>query len=227
MATHGTATNPQFVQVITPLNVATATALTGFDPKKVIKAFESDGAGLTAHLRLVMTAMTTGQQLTLQPADKPATPKLLELVSTVPTVAAQKFKASDFFTVGTKNGVRIGYVSDNFKARFGKKVEEDVPAGNVNAHNLLQASLDPPIITELGDKHETSLSEVSQLMTAQGNGENGTLLTNGYANIFYVRDTEGTLWAVHVSWHSDGWNVYADSVENPGEWNAGIQVLSR
>lgn len=80
MVTHGTATNQQFLQVINPLNVAAATALTGFEPKKVIKAFESDGLGLTAKLYLVMTAMTTGQQLVLQPADKTAPTKIPELL---------------------------------------------------------------------------------------------------------------------------------------------------
>jgi hypothetical protein len=35
------------------------------------------------------------------------------------------------------------------------------------------------------------------------------------------------LWAVNVNWNSDGWNVYANSVENPNKWNAGNQVLSR
>lgn len=228
MATHGTATNQQFTQVINPLNVATATALTGFEVKKVIKAFENDGAGLTAHMKLVMTAMTTGQQLVLQSATKKApAATLLELVSTVSTAPTEKFVAADFFKAGTKNGVRIAWIGDNFNSKFGKKIEKNIVASTIRVHTLLKDSLDAPIITELGDTHETSLAELSQLLTAQGNGEDGTLLTNGYANIFYIRDIEGILWAVRALWRSGGWCVGAFSVERPRGWDAGRQVLSR
>ncbi|TSC90699.1 MAG: hypothetical protein G01um10142_294 [Parcubacteria group bacterium Gr01-1014_2] len=34
-------------------------------------------------------------------------------------------------------------------------------------------------------------------------------------------------WAVNANWNDDGWNVNANSVENPNEWNQGNQVLSR
>ena len=59
-------------------------------------------------------------------------------------------------------------------------------------------SVDGPILAELGGeaKAETTLTEVYSLMEAQKNGENGPLLTNGYANIFYVRDVNGALRAV-------------------------------
>lgn len=35
------------------------------------------------------------------------------------------------------------------------------------------------------------------------------------------------IWAVNANWNSDGWNVNANSVENPNEWNAGNAVFSR
>ena len=37
------------------------------------------------------------------------------------------------------------------------------------------------------------------------------------------------LWAVNANWNADndGWNVEANSVENPDRWNAGNQVVSR
>mgnify|MGYP001560704424 CR=1 FL=1 len=31
---------------------------------------------------------------------------------------------------------------------------------------------------------------------------------------------------VNVNWNDDGWNVNANSVEHPNEWNAGNQVFS-
>ena len=36
------------------------------------------------------------------------------------------------------------------------------------------------------------------------------------------------LWAVNANWNAgNGWNVEANSVENPNRWNDGNQVLSR
>src|SRR4030042_5306410 len=32
---------------------------------------------------------------------------------------------------------------------------------------------------------------------------------------------------VNVNWNDDGWNVNANSVENPNEWNDGNRVFSR
>jgi len=59
--------------------------------------------------------------------------------------------------------------------------------------------------------------------------EQGILLTNGYANIFYVRGTDGNLWAVLARWCSGlgYWRVEAGSVGGPGVWHAGRQFLSR
>ena len=38
-----------------------------------------------------------------------------------------------------------------------------------------------------------------------------------------------SFWAVNANWNADngGWNVEANSVENPNRWNDGNQVLSR
>lgn len=37
------------------------------------------------------------------------------------------------------------------------------------------------------------------------------------------------LWAVNANWNADndGWNVNANSVDNPNRWNADNQVVSR
>ena len=37
----------------------------------------------------------------------------------------------------------------------------------------------------------------------------------------------GDLRAVNVNWNDDGWNVNANAVTNPNEWNDGNQVFSR
>ena len=36
------------------------------------------------------------------------------------------------------------------------------------------------------------------------------------------------IWAVNANWNAEnGWNVEANSVENPNRWNDGNQVLSK
>lgn len=45
--------------------------------------------------------------------------------------------------------------------------------------------------------------------------------------IFYVKATDGTLWAVFADWYGGGWGVEAFSVSFPGRWGAARQVVSR
>lgn len=92
---------------------------------------------------------------------------------------------------------------------------------------LLKSSVDGPILAELGDAQETALAQVYALMERQPKGESGALLTNGYANIFYIRDVNGTLRAVNVDSGSDGWGVFARSVDYPLRWRGDRRVFSR
>ncbi|HCP08387.1 MAG TPA: hypothetical protein DIT25_01140 [Candidatus Moranbacteria bacterium] len=120
------------------------------------------------------------------------------------------------------------YTGDNFeKWFFGKKIK---PISEfVQYYKLRKGSVDDSILAELGGeaKAETSLGELFALMEMQVNGENGALLTNGYANIFYIKDVDGVLRAVNCLWNGDGWNLSAYEVDYPDEWSAGSQVFSR
>ena len=153
--------------------------------------------------------------------------KLLEPISTINVAGTSKFVARDHFKPGEVEGVKIGYLSDNFKSHFLKKVEENVPEAQLKSFKLNKASFDPPIITALGDKHETYLAQLWELLKAQPKGESGTLLTNGYANIFYIRDADNILWAVLVGWGVGSWSVGADSIDRPYGWRGGNRVFSR
>lgn len=154
--------------------------------------------------------------------------RLLEPVATVGVSGAKRFAATDHFVVG-KAG--ITWLGDNFKSLFGNKVETSVQLATLRVHRLTEASLDAPIRAELGaDREETTLAHLFGLLEKQADGGAGPLLTNGYANIFYIRDAGdagGKFWAVNANRNSDGWNVNANSVENPNRWNAGNQVVSR
>ena len=161
-------------------------------------------------------------------ASKP-TSALLQLVTTAQTPAVEAFSAKEKFAIGTQDGVKIAWHGDNFKMHFLGKCELDVPARDLRVHKLLKKSLDAPIIAELGGEElaETSLATMFEVLKKQGLGQRGTLLTDGYANIFYIEDDTGTLWAVYALWDDDGWRLFADSVTNPLSWNQVFQVVSR
>ncbi len=156
-------------------------------------------------------------------------PNLLTLTGTIKVRLARKFIARKFFTMENAS-VAIAYVGENFAASFLRKTEERADSEiSLRYHTLARASVDGPIIAELGGeaKAETTLAEIAALMTKQAHGEPGALLTNGYANIFYVRNAVGVVCAVDLYWCSDGWIVGARSVAGPNAWNAGCRVFSR
>ncbi len=157
---------------------------------------------------------------------------LLTLIGTinVPAITG-KFTARNKFVRDTSGSApaKISGLGSNFCEWFLGKVEE--PQGEVvlRYHRLKKDSLDRPIIEELGGEAiaETTLAVIYALMKNQRNGEDGPLLTNGYASIFYVRTITGALTAVSVYWYGDGWYVYAFSVVYPCVWDVGDRVFSR
>lgn len=155
----------------------------------------------------------------------------LSLIATVTLPAQPRFVARDHFKVDTsaKAKVKIAFIWNDFQT-FLAKVEEPVGETTLAVRKLTKGLLDKEIRKELGgEKEETTLSQFWAMLERQGHGQAGELLTNGYANIFYIRDAEDTLWAVHALWHagSGGWDVGALSVAGPGGWRAGSRVVSR
>jgi hypothetical protein len=160
---------------------------------------------------------------------------LLEFVgvATVPATTSKLVAKEKFVRdTGRKAKVKISYLGNNFTEWFlsgSGKTEDPITEQTLRYHKLRQSSVDGPIIGEFGGeaKAETTLSEMFSLMEKQKSGEDGVLLNNGYANIFYIKDQNGALRAVYVYWYDDGWLVYAHSVENPYGWRDGSQVFSR
>ena len=153
---------------------------------------------------------------------------VLTFLHTIAVGAVEKFVAKDHFTKENKK-VKFWYFGENFVKHFLGKIEEVVPVGNIAIHRLEKASRDPEIMVELGsEKRVIKLAHFCQLIEAQGQGQEGPLLVNGWANIAYIEDDEGIVWAVYAYWNAGlGWGVDAFSVENPNGWNAGRQVLSQ
>jgi hypothetical protein len=159
---------------------------------------------------------------------------LLEPVTIVSFPAVEAFSAKEKLAIGTQDGVVIGWHGDNFKKHFlngAGKSEIDVPEVQLRVHKLRKGSVDGPIIKELGGEEivETNLATMFEAMKKQGSGQAGDLLVNGYANIFYVRDDNGTLWAVGCRWYPDlrYWDVEAGPVTGPDGGDAGSRVFSR
>lgn len=159
-----------------------------------------------------------------------AAQKLLEFVTSVTLHPVKHFEAAEHFTHGeTVKGVRC-YLWDSFRTRFGAKVERDIAGGEIRVHKILRQSRNLEIRAEITkEKEETFLAHIWQMLKLQPGGEAGALHVNGLANIFYVRDIEGALWAVYVSWHADTreWSLGALSVERADGWHADCQVCSR
>lgn len=116
---------------------------------------------------------------------------------------------------GKNNITWLGY---NFKKHFGD-MEFEREENKLYTKILENPMLDKEILDELKPT-ECTLTDLL------------TVLEGDYKdiwNIFYIRDEEGTLWAVSGYWRSDyrGWFVEANSIEYPDRWDDGYQVFSR
>jgi hypothetical protein len=131
----------------------------------------------------------------------------------------------DYF--GKNASVRFSTIFSEFKKRFFDKTESQAGEVTYRKFKLLRISADGPIIAELGGeaKIEGTFSAAFALLQRQPRGEAGFLQTNGYANIFYVRDKKKTLCAIRIGWADDGWVVDAISVEDPLAWNGKHEIF--
>lgn len=157
---------------------------------------------------------------------------LLELVGTVIVPARPlQFVARENFIINTGEDakVRISFLDDIFEKKFLDKIEDWIGEVTFRFHVLKKCSQNIPIINKLGGEElaETALAEMFGLMEMQPNGEDGALLTNGYVNIFFIRDSGFVLWAVTCCWHNDGWDVRTDPVGGLIGWRGDNRVFSR
>lgn len=152
-------------------------------------------------------------------------PPLLMPVTKVSVTGSERFVANK----AALKAANVGWTGSNFDQYFLNHSEESVGDASLAIHRLEKASLDAPIRKELGtEREETTLTHFFALLREQSKGQAGPLLTNGYANIAYIKGNNGNLWAVSASWYSAYryWRVRANSVEDPDAWLAGYQVLS-
>lgn len=154
-------------------------------------------------------------------------PPILKLVAKGIKVSGAKRFIADKVSLKEAN---IGWTGNNFDTHFLGKTEENVADATLVVHRLEKRSLDANICNELGqEREEVSIAHFFDLLKKQSKGEKGHLLVNGYANIAYIHDKNGNLWAVCAYWYFDDryWDVDAFSVEDPNVWVGGDQVVSR
>jgi len=157
---------------------------------------------------------------------------LLDPIGTLIIAPTTKpFVAYDHFAVntGSKAKVKIAYLDGGFQNGFISKIEGPFGGSTLRFGKNKKSSVDYSLINELGgeDGAETTLTELWGALLKQPHGKKGSLLTNGYANIFYIRSKNGVLRAVGAHWNDGGWNFCACPIEGPGEWSAGYLIFSR
>lgn len=127
--------------------------------------------------------------------------RLLKPVAKATVPARTKpFNAAAFYQTGT--GL---YVYDTFADRLDVNARQAVDSAPEHPYvaSLLKANAyDKDIRKELPETHLSTLEDIAGLIEAQPNGKSGFLLSNGYANIFYVEGKNGEVFAVNVYWSS-------------------------
>ena len=139
--------------------------------------------------------------------------------------------ARDHFVINISQdaSIIVPYIGGNFRRWFLNKIEEPFATNVLRGSTLCETSRDGPIIAELGGEKEalTTLTEIFACMELQAGGKRKPLLTNGYPNIFYVRDADNMLRAVCILWRNGGWSVNAWTIDASSKWSAGSLVFSR
>jgi len=126
------------------------------------------------------------------------------------------------------------YMWNDFTDRILSVTKEvkSLPAMEISSFSLLKSATYAEIRNELPEGHvwqDTSAfcGHFAGLLEKQKNGEEGILLNNSYANIFYVVGKNSEVFTVRVGWYSGAreWRVDAYTVDG-NQWNAGYRAFS-
>lgn len=134
----------------------------------------------------------------------------------------KKYEPTEFFK--NRDGL---YVWNSFKDNVLEKAKAaTVNSFSLSSFDLTKDTYDKEMEKELPKKHIFTETEVcaviAGLIEKQSKGEEGTLLNNGYANIFYTKSR-----VVCVGWDSDvgEWGVLGWNRDGPS-WREGLRVFS-
>ena len=113
-----------------------------------------------------------------------------------------------------------------------KKTERILLPSHIPSLTLHKNMNDTEVCKELGDNYVFEASEgcmvIAGMISRQPNGEDGDLVNNGKANIFYVRGKNNEVFTVGVSWDAGvrEWYVDANRLDDY-HWHAGRRAFSR
>ena len=129
--------------------------------------------------------------------------------------------------MGPEAQVRIASVLANFVRWFFEKGEGAASSSVVEWLELQRNASNSTILHELGGAVgvETSLASAFWLMLQQNAGQPGPLATNGWGNVFYVRDAVDQLRSVNIHWCDGGWSIDAMPIDTKTEWSIRDRVF--
>src|SRR3989344_8703614 len=131
--------------------------------------------------------------------------------------------------------IKISGLGSNFESWMLTEVLEARGGYGLEPHILTSDANDEDILQDAErDDVDTDPAAIHYLVAQQPKGEEGTLLNDGKANIFYVPrkiEEQGKMHAVrrvvYVGWSGSGWYFSAGPVPNECRWSAGNRVFFR
>ncbi|MFA6295601.1 MAG: hypothetical protein WC666_04270 [Candidatus Paceibacterota bacterium] len=156
------------------------------------------------------------------------------VVAIIIPAISYKFVVKDNFVCNPDPNadIKIGRLGEGFVKRFlsdSGKIEDPIGEQTLEYFDLQRSMTSNSILKEFGgrEKLEMTLFGVFALITNQGKGEPGVLISNGCPNIFFVRDQANELCVVGVNLSSKGWEVGALALNDSDTHDAGCRVFSR
>lgn len=161
---------------------------------------------------------------------KPLNEPLLVPLGLVAVGPLDPFNPREFYT--TRKGL---YVWPGFAGRVLPAVGDEVCLAeeiNLSPFTLTEHAADAVIRENLPESHVFEADELCaigrHLIEGQPNGKEGHLLSNGYANLFYVKGKSDQVFVVDFNWYAVDreWDVHAWGLAGR-TWPAGCRVFSR
>lgn len=196
-------------------------------PDDVMRKWVKNPKGLKKALRQALLSSENGSEPKTKAKAEPKPSGLLARVGEPMNITgiAEFTATKEIF----QKEANVGDFWSGFENNFLGKTEKGVLDINLVGHQLNRRSVDGPIMEELRDKKEVALWHLFSALKLQSQGQEGILLVNGWANIFYIRDKKGSFWAVGAGWDSGRrcWDLGAVPVASAGPWDADYRVFSR
>ena len=162
------------------------------------------------------------------------TSHILKLVDVVDVPVIANFLAAAQYITSQDSthvkGLDASYDA-SFVSAFFDKVEPTTPDVKLRVLDIQADTTTPAaVIAALGEGYEISLGQLFALLQSQPSPglKEGPFVTNGWANVAFVRDMAGSLWIVSFG-NSAGalWYITArPASDTPITWGTGTRIIS-